>query len=179
MALIGANGEDAMKDSGPLAAEVPVTVFGEGYGLLEASTTRWPLEVREHSALLYPDESYKIMGACFAVHNELGAGFLEAVYHEALSIEFNDRGIPFVSRQPLPVTYRGRELKQGYAADFVVFGCIILEIKSDSALCDMHRAQTMNYLKATGFDLGLLVNFGSHPKLEFERIACTRGRYVS
>ena len=117
------------------------------------------------------------MGACFEVHNELGAGFLEAVYHEALTIEFSKRGIPFVSRQPLALSYKGEPLKQGYAADFILFEKIILEIKAHSALCDEHRAQTLNYLKATGFDLGLLVNFGSHPKLQYERLACTHGRY--
>ena len=94
--------------------------------------------------MLLPNESYKIMGACFAVHNELGCGFLEAIYQEALCIEFLDRGIPFVARQPLKVEYRGVPLNQGYSPDFLLYSSVILEIKSAKAICDEHIAQTIN-----------------------------------
>jgi GxxExxY protein len=144
-----------------------------------SSAPQEPLTINETRGLLFADETYKVIGACFDVYNDLGCGFLEAVYHEALSIEFSERNIPFVSRQPLSLSYKGNALKQGYAPDFLVFGKIILEIKAHSALCDEHLAQTMNYLKASGLNLGLLVNFGSYPKLEYRRILCSDGRYGS
>jgi GxxExxY protein len=134
--------------------------------------------VRDSGGLLHGEETYQIMGACFAVYNELGCGFLEAVYHEALSIELAQRAVPFVARQPLSIVYKGTKLKQGYAADFILWNKIILEIKAVTALCDEHVAQTMNYLKATNLELGLLVNFGHYPKLEYRRIVCTQGRYA-
>lgn len=121
--------------------------------------------------LLFKDESYDIMGACFAVYKEKGCGFLESVYQECLEIEFEHLKIPAEAKKALRLTYRGRTLRQTYEPDFICFGKIILEIKAVSTLVDEHRAQVLNYLNATGFELGLLVNFGHFPKLEHERIA--------
>lgn len=126
--------------------------------------------------IIYKKESYAIIGACFEVYNEKGCGFLEPVYHECLMIEFECQQIPAVSKPSLSLTYRGRLLTQRYGPDFVCFEKIILEIKAASALVDEHRAQVLNYLNATGFELGLLVNFGHYPKLEYERIAKTQRR---
>src|SRR5262249_20096144 len=106
--------------------------------------------------IIYPDESYRIVGACFEVYNELGCGFLEAVYHECLMLELEMRGIPFRSREDLQLRYKGRLLKQSYQPDFIGYDRIILEIKAVSGLAGEHRAQVHNYLKATGFRLGIL-----------------------
>jgi GxxExxY protein len=123
------------------------------------------------SEIIYREESYRIMGACFEVYKEKGCGFLEAVFQECLELEFGDQAIPFTAQQQIALSYKGRRLKQTYAPDFICFGKIILEIKAVSALTDEHRAQVHNYLKATGYKLGLLVNFGHFPKVESERIA--------
>lgn len=120
--------------------------------------------------ILYQEESYRIMGACFEVYKEKGCGFLEAVYQECLEIEFRLQGIPYVSQSSLNLAYKGQPLKQRYQPDFLCFDLIILEIKAVSHLTDEHRAQVHNYLKATGLRLGLLVNFGHHPLLEHDRI---------
>lgn len=122
------------------------------------------------SALIHPELSYKIMGACFEVSKEKGCGFLEAVYQECLELEFADQDIPFVAQPSLQLTYKGRPLKRTYEPDFVCAGEIVVEIKAVSALTDEHRAQVHNYLRATGHRLGLLVNFGHYPKVESERI---------
>jgi GxxExxY protein len=124
--------------------------------------------------IIYRNESYAIIGACFEVYNEKGCGFLEPVYHECLEIEFEYQRIPAISKPSLTVSYRGRLLTQTYEPDFVCFEKIIVELKAVSALTDEHRAQLLNYLHATGFELGLLVNFGHYPKLEYERIARTQ-----
>ncbi len=123
------------------------------------------------STIIYPEQSYQIMGACFEVYKGKGCGFLEAVYQECLELEFADRGMPFAAQQKLNLTYKGRPLKQTYEPDFVCDGKIILEIKAVSTLTDEHRAQLHNYLRATGHRLGLLVNFGHDPMVESERIA--------
>jgi GxxExxY protein len=120
--------------------------------------------------IIYKDESYSIMGACFEVYKVLGCGFLEAVYQECLELELGQRGIPFVVKRPLRLSYKGQALKQKYEPDFLLFDKIILEAKALSTLTDANRAQLHNYLRATGLKLGLLVNFGSHPKVEYERI---------
>jgi GxxExxY protein len=124
--------------------------------------------------IIYRKESYAIIGACFEVYNEKGCGFLESVYQECLGIEFECERIPAIAKPSLVLSYRGRILKQNYEADYVCFEKIILELKVVSALADEHRAQLLNYLHATGFALGLLVNFGHYPKLEYERIAKTQ-----
>jgi GxxExxY protein len=120
--------------------------------------------------LVYKDESYRIIGACFEVYKEMGCGFLEAVYQECLGMEFLAQGIPFTSQYELSLSYKGQSLKQTYVPDFMCFDKIVVEIKAVAALTDLHRAQLQNYLKATGFKLGLLANFGHYPKLEYERI---------
>jgi GxxExxY protein len=120
--------------------------------------------------ILFKDESYRIVGACFDVYNELGSGFLEGVYQEALTIEFRSRSIPFAAKRELELHYKGQKLQSTYEPDFICYDAIILEIKSASGLVDRHRAQVHNYLKATGHRLGLLANFGSDPKLQYERI---------
>jgi len=110
------------------------------------------------------------MGACFEVYKEKGCGFVEPVYQECLQIEFEMQGISFVAQVPLDLSYKGRKLVAIYKPDLICFGKIIVELKAVSALNDEHRAQVHNYLKATGMKLGLLVNFGHFPKVEWERI---------
>jgi GxxExxY protein len=124
--------------------------------------------------IVYKNESYVIIGACFEVYNEKGCGFLEPVYQECLGIEFEYQRIPAIAKPSLVLSYRGRILEQVYQADYVCFGKIILEFKAVSVLIDEHRAQLLNYLHATGFELGLLVNFGHYPGLQYERIAKTQ-----
>ncbi len=120
--------------------------------------------------LVYKDESYAIIGACFEVYKDKGCGFNEPIYHECLEIELELQGIPFISKPPLTLQYRGRTLVQRFNPDFVCYEKIILEIKAVSALVDEHRAQLLNYLSATDCELGLLVNFGHYPRLEYERL---------
>ena len=119
--------------------------------------------------LIYPEECYKIVGACFEVYKEKGCGFLESVFQECLELEFGFQGLPFDRQRTLRLEYKGRPLQQGFVADFICFEKIVIEIKAVSRLTDEHRAQVLNYLNATGYKLGLLVNFGHHPKLEWER----------
>ena len=104
------------------------------------------------------------------VYNTLGAGFLEAVYQEALEIELSKRDIPFEREKELTITYDGIQLQQTYRADFVCYDKIIVELKAVSELDDAHRAQVHNYLKATGYKLGLLINFCNPDELKYERI---------
>jgi GxxExxY protein len=120
--------------------------------------------------IVYREESYAIMGACFEVYKEKGCGFLEGVYQECLCLEFVLQNIPFSAQFPLGLTYKGQPLLQKYVPDFMCFEKIILKIKPVVKLDDVHRAQVHNYLKSTGYKLGLLVNFGHHPLLEHERI---------
>ncbi len=122
------------------------------------------------SNLIYPEESYAIMGACFDVYNEKGCGFLEPVYHDCMELELALRKIPFLHEPQLPLTYKGVTLKHSYSPDFTVWDKIVLELKACEKLTDEHVAQVLNYLNATGYELGLLVNFGRYPKLESKRI---------
>jgi GxxExxY protein len=119
--------------------------------------------------ILFKEQSYRIVGACFEVYKEKGNGFLEAVYQECLARELAQRRIPFEEKPRLRLEYKGTPLKQAYEPDFVCFVDIILEIKAVKQLTDEHRAQVINYLKASGKPLGLLVNFGHYPKIEHER----------
>ena len=121
--------------------------------------------------LIYKDESYRINGACFELYKEKGCGFLEDVYQECLEIELAIQGIEFVAQYPLKLEYKGRPLRKKYIPDFVCFGKISIEIKAVKKITDEHRAQLQNYLKATGYKLGLLINFGHYPKVQIERIA--------
>ncbi len=129
------------------------------------------------SQLLYEQESYKIIGACYEVYREKGCGFLEPVYQECMEIELQLRDVPFVPQKGLSLEYKGHPLRQKYEPDFECFDKIILELKAVKELADEHRAQVQNYLKATGIKLGLLVNFGHYPKAEVERIVAEQGRY--
>lgn len=109
--------------------------------------------------LIYKDECFDITGAVMDVHNNLGTGFLEEVYQEALEIEFKKRGIPYEREKVLHIFYKGIELKKFYKADFVCYDKIIVELKSVKEVLPEHRAQVINYLKATGLKLGLIYNF--------------------
>jgi GxxExxY protein len=127
--------------------------------------------------LLFKEDSYKIIGACFEVYREKGCGFLESVYQECMAIELRLVGIPYVAKAPLALEYKSNPLVSTYIPDFVCFDKIVLEVKAVTILTDEHRAQVQNYLAATGMKLGLLVNFGHYPKAQIERIASERGRY--
>lgn len=118
---------------------------------------------------IYQKETYAIRRCLIAVASELGNGYLEKVYQEALELEFLESGIPFEREARLEISYKGKPLKQEYIADFVCFGKIIIELKAVSQLNDVHEAQVLNYLKTTGFDLALLVNFGEKP-LKIKRL---------
>jgi GxxExxY protein len=127
--------------------------------------------------ILYTEESYKIVGACFEVYREKGCGFLEQVYQECLEIELRLQGIPFVPKQPLALEYKSCPLRSKYEPDFLCYDKIVLELKAVTEITDEHRAQVQNYLKATGLKLGSLVNFGHYPKAQVERIVAQKGRY--
>jgi len=127
---------------------------------------------KDEDKILYRKESYQIVGACFEVYTEKGNGFLEAVYQECLRKEFKLRGLDYEEKPRLQVSYKGEILDQYYEPDFLCHGKIILEIKAVKQLTDEHRAQIINYLKATGLRLGLLVNFCHYPKIEHERFVC-------
>ena len=120
--------------------------------------------------VLYKDESYRIIGACFEVYKDKGCGFHEPIYQECLGLEFGMQNIPAIGKPRLEMAYKGRRLEQRFEPDYVCFGKIVVELKALTHLADEHSSQVMNYLKATGFKLGLLVNFGHHPRLEYLRI---------
>ena len=119
--------------------------------------------------IILKDEVYAIVGAAMDVYWHLGRGFLEPVYQEALDIEFRRRGIPFEAQQEIVIHYKGEVLKKKYVADFICYGQIIVELKALEGLCGRDVGQLLNYLKATAFNLGLLINFGSPVRLEWHR----------
>ena len=119
--------------------------------------------------ILFKDESYKIIGACFEVHKILGHGFKEVVYKDALEIEFNKLNIPFQREKPYAIYYKDQKLKHSFTADFIVYETIILEIKIGAYIGDPYIKQTLNYLKASGVRLGLIINFGT-PSVEYQRV---------
>ncbi|MCP4156276.1 MAG: GxxExxY protein [bacterium] len=123
--------------------------------------------------LLYKKEVFDIVGAAIEVHKELGAGFLESVYEEAMVWESGARGISCDTQVTLPVYYKGRKLEKGFIADFIAYNKIIVELKCITRLTKREDAQIINYLKATGLKVGLLINFGSQGKLEWKRFART------
>jgi GxxExxY protein len=110
--------------------------------------------------LIYRNETYNIIGAAMSVHRELGSGFLESVYQEALEIEFSRRNIPYIAQQKIQIQYKDVLLKQYYIPDFFCYDKIIVEIKAASAILPEHEAQIIHYVKATGKKMGLLLNFG-------------------
>ncbi len=122
------------------------------------------------TALKYEEESFKIRGALFEVYREMGCGFLEAVYQECLEREFRKQEIHFAAQPELILQYKGEPLVQTYRPDFVCYEKIIVELKAVKEIANEHRAQTHNYLRASGLELGFLVNFGHYPKVEIERI---------
>jgi len=124
--------------------------------------------------IVYKDESYKIIGACFEVYKQKGCGFSEAVYQECLAIEFELQKIPFVEQPKIQLDYEGKVLEQYFQPDFVCYEKIIVEIKALPAIIEINKSQALNYLNAANFDLALLVNFGHFPNLEYKRIANSR-----
>jgi GxxExxY protein len=127
------------------------------------------MQVEDHG-IIYKDESYKIQGAIYEVYKEIGPGFLESVYQECLEKEFILSGIPYEKQVDIRISYKGQLLDQFYKADLIGYDSIIIEVKARNSLDPAHRAQIINYLRATGKRLGLLVNFNSHPKVTIERI---------
>ena len=123
-------------------------------------------------SLLFENETHKIIGACMQVHKKLGCGFLESIYQEALEIEFQKQQISSVRQQKLPVLFDGKPLNKYFMADFVCYNSIIIEIKAAVFLYPDNSKQVINYLKATNFQVGLLINFG-HPSLNWKRFIHT------
>ncbi len=126
--------------------------------------------------LLYKDEVYAIIGAAMEVYNNLGSGFLEAVYQEAMELETAARKIPAVPEQKLYIDYKGTTLKKFYEADLVCYDKIIVELKAMDKLTSKEEAQILNYLKATGMKVGVLINFGAHNDLEWKRLVFTQNK---
>ena len=121
------------------------------------------------SKLILEEETHRILGACFEVYKENGCGFVEPVYQECLELEMLSQGTHFLAQQEIGLSYKGRPLRQTYRADFVCFGKVMVEIKAVGALAGQHRAQLMNYLRATGLKVGLLINFSHYRGVEHER----------
>ena len=121
-------------------------------------------------AMMFEKECYAIRGAVFEVYANLGFGFAEEVYQEALEAELGDRAIPFVSHPKLQIRYKERLLEKVYIPDVVCFGKIILELKAVKALLPEHDAQLINYLKATSLQLGMLINFGAYPQVDIRTL---------
>ena len=125
------------------------------------------------------DETYQVLGACFEVYNEMGRGFLESVYQECLEVEPTSHGIPFKAQQPIALVFKGQNLQRTFTPDLLCFGKVVVELKAVRRLAADHRAQLINYLKACRLEVGLLVNFGSYPQLEYERIVNQKNRFQS
>jgi len=121
------------------------------------------------SRLILEQETHRILGACFEVYTEKGCGFVEPVYQECLGLELASQGIELLAQKEIGLSYKGQPLKQTYRADFVCYGKVLVEIKAVRVLTDEHRAQLINYLRATGIKVGLLINFGHYPGVEHER----------
>ena len=126
------------------------------------------------SEILFKQEVFQIIGGCFAVYNDKGHGFLEPVYQDCMEIELEHLSIPFDAQRELALSYRRRTLRRTYIPDFLCYDKIIVELKAVKEICDEHRAQVLNYLKATGLQLGLLINFGNQRGLQWERIISTK-----
>ena len=129
------------------------------------------VEKPKYMSLIYKNEVYDIVGACFDVYKELSCGLSEPIYQEALEIEFNLRGIPFEREKELVVYYKGRKLRKKYVADFVCYDDIIVELKALDNVTSKEVSQLLNYLHITKYPLGLLVNFGHEDNLEWKRYA--------
>ncbi len=127
-------------------------------------------EKHKDETILFREECYAVQGVVFDVYKEMGCGFLETVYQECMEKELRSRGIPFAARQEVKVTYKGMLLDQTYRPDLICYDSIILELKALKELTPQHEAQALNYLKATGMKLALLINFGSYPKATIKRL---------
>ena len=123
------------------------------------------------------DETYQVLGACFEVYNEMGCGFLESVYQECLERELAFCEVPFEAQQPIDLVFKGQGLSRTFSPDLLCFWKVIVELKAVRRLIAEHRAQVINYLKASRLEVGLLVNFGSYPQLDYERIVNQKGRF--
>jgi GxxExxY protein len=124
----------------------------------------------KHEKVIFERECYHIQGAVFDVYKEMGCGFLEVVYQKCLERELHLRNIPYEAKQELNIYYKNEPLNLIYIPDFICYNKIIVEIKAVKAIAPEHKAQLLNYLKATSIKLGLLVNFGSHPKTQIIRM---------
>ena len=155
-----------------MTTEGTETAFADTDGVGDGGLPRFSNDhpVAADGQLVYAEESYAIRGAIFEVYKTLGNGYLEEVYQKALEEELRLRAIPFAAQRPLRVVYKGRHCGD-YVPDLICYDKIIVELKAVEALHERHKAQVMNYLKATGFRLGLLVNFGAYPKAAILRIA--------
>jgi len=125
------------------------------------------------------EETYQVLGACFEVYNEMGCGFLESVYQECLEKELTSCGIPFEAQQSIDLVFKGQELQRTFSPDLLCLGKVVVELKAVRQLAAEHRAQLINYLKACRLEVGLLVNFGSYPQLDYERVINQKGRFQS
>ncbi|MBE6516543.1 MAG: GxxExxY protein [Methanocorpusculum parvum] len=143
-----------------------------------AENRYFPYFVSENDDIILADEVYQIMGATFKVYNTLGYGFLEAVYEEALGIELSRQEIPFQTQKPLSIYYDGEKLKKNYFADVVCYDKIILELKIKREIDGHDRTQIVNYLKATGCEVGLVINFGNPRYLEWKKYVFTNKKYL-
>jgi GxxExxY protein len=117
---------------------------------------------------IFKEECYQIIGCCMEVHNQLGGGFREAVYQEALELEFIEQDLPYVREKKMRIKYKKQILKKKYFADFLCYDEIVVELKAVTELTNIHKGQLFNYLKASDKRLGMLINFG-HEKLEYKR----------
>jgi GxxExxY protein len=120
--------------------------------------------------LILKDEVYAIVGAAMVVYNELGAGFLESVYQEAMELELDDRGIPFNAQVPLRIRFKDRVLKKNFCADLICYGAVLVELKAMDQITKREEAQVLNYLKATGLRLAVIINFGDPGRLDWVRV---------
>ena len=116
------------------------------------------------------EKTYAVIGAAMMVHRELGPGFLESAYGDALEMEFQSRGIPYEREKELEILYKGVPIKTKYFADFICYGEVVVELKTVEEIADVHRAQVIHYLKATNLKRGLIINF-KNKSLQYERIA--------
>jgi len=121
------------------------------------------------SDILYKEKSYQIIGACMKIHSALGSGYKEVIYQDALEVELLNRKIPFEKEKRYNVIYEGVKLKHHFIADFIIHENIIIELKATNEIINPFIAQTINYLKASGLKLGMIINFGL-PSLDYKRI---------
>ena len=124
--------------------------------------------------LLLKEEVYAVVGAAMEVYNQLGPGFLEAVYQEAMELELADRAIPFEAQKEVTITYKKRVLRKRYVADLVAYQSLLVELKALQQLTGVEEAQLLNCLKASALPVGVIINFGSAPNLQWKRMVFTK-----